>query len=282
LNVLPWTDRKGHVVPLKLAVFLVLFVPGLWIAFDWWQGNLAPKPVTEALHATGTWSTRILLLSLLITPLRAILHWPRVIDVRRMVGVGALAYLLIHFCLYIYDQKVDLWRVASEIVLRFYLTIGFVALLGLGILGLTSTDGWVRRLGAERWNRLHRIIYVLTVLSLIHAFLQAKVDVTEWVIMSGLFIALMVWRRLARTGWTGPLALVLLALGASLATALVEAGWYAGKTGVDALRVLAANLDPDLAWRPAQWVLILVLMVVPLRWVGQRRAQGRKWPIGSA
>ena len=194
-----------------------------------------------------------------------------------MLGVGALAYALVHFGLYMLDQKWNLWRIASEIVLRFYLTIGFVALLGLVALGVTSTDGMVRRLGGKRWNRLHSIVYALTVLSLFHAFLQSRIDVTEPVLMTGLFLALMGYRVLHRRGFRGPVAIVALAVGSALSTALIEAGWYAVKTGVDASRVLAANLAVDISIRPSLWVLIIVLALAPLRFVGQARA-----PAGRA
>ncbi len=268
----PWKDRKGRLSPLKLGVFLWLFIPGLWTAWLWSQGDLDPKPVTEALHMTGAWSVRILLLSLAISPLRAIVHWPRLMDVRRMVGVGALAYLVIHFGLYIYDQKLDMLRVASEIALRFYLTIGFVALVGIAALGVTSTDGWVQRMGGVNWSRLHRSIYWLMVLSLAHAFLQSKVDVSEPVLDAGLFLAMMGWRAMNARGLKGPLALAGLAIATAVTTALVEAAWYAGKTGVPWARVLAANLDPDMAVRPAQWVFIILLALIPLRLIGERRA----------
>lgn len=275
----PWTDRKGRLSPLKLAVFVWLFIPGLWTAWLWSQGDLDPKPVTEALHMTGAWAVRILLLSLAITPLQFIAHWPRLIDVRRMVGVGACVYLAIHFSLYIYDQKLDLLRVASEIALRFYLTIGFVALVGVTALGVTSTDGWVRRLGSARWNSLHRSIYWLTVLCLVHAFLQSKVDVSEWVLNAGLFLAMMGWRWMRARDLKGPLALAGLAVATSIATALIEAAWYAGKTGVPWARVLAANLDPDMALRPAHWVLLILLALAPLRIIGSWRAPAPRKPL---
>lgn len=268
----PWTDYKGQIVPLKLVTFVALFVPGFWIIWQWVQGDLAPKPVTEALHQTGTWTVHLLLMSLAITPLRTITHWTRLVDIRRMVGVAASIYLVIHFVLYIYDQKGDMLRVASEIALRIYLTIGFVALMGIFALGITSTDGWVRRLGSVKWNKLHRTIYGLTVLALIHAFLQSKVDVSDWVLLSGLFIAMMMWRFAKKRVELGFGALMVIAVVAALATACLEALWYWGKTGVMASRVLAANFDPDMALRPAQWVLILLALVLPLQAFGQWRA----------
>jgi sulfoxide reductase heme-binding subunit YedZ len=270
-DVAPWTDYQGRIAPLKLATFVALFGPGLSIIWQWVQGDLAPKPVTEALHQTGTWAVHLLLISLAITPIRTIAHWPRLVDIRRMVGVAACLYLGVHFALYILDQKGDMLRVMSEIALRFYLTIGFVALLGIVALGITSTDGWVRRLGAVRWNKLHRTIYWLTVLAFIHAFLQSKLDVSDWVMLSGLFFAMMMWRFAKARGQTGFLPLVVIALAATLATGLVEALWYWGKTGVMASRVLAANFDPDMAVRPAQWVLIYLLLVLPLQAFGRWR-----------
>jgi len=275
-KVAPWTDHKGRLVPLKLATFLALFGPAFWVLWQWSQDDLGPKPVTEALHQTGTWAVYLLLGSLAVTPLRAIVYWPRLIDIRRMVGVAACLYLIGHFALYIYDQKGDMLRVASEIVLRFYLTIGFIGLLGIVALGVTSTDGWVHRLGSMRWSKLHRTIYWLMLLAFIHAFLQSKIDVTNWVMLSGIFFAMMMWRFASRRGQDGYAVLVVIALLACLSTALIEALWYFGKTGVVASRVLAANFDSDLAWRPSQIVLLALLVCIPLRLIGQRRMADRR------
>jgi sulfoxide reductase heme-binding subunit YedZ len=273
----PWTDRKGKLEPLKLATFVALFGPGLWIVWQWVQGDLAPKPVTEALHQTGTWAVHFLLISLAITPVSTMFHWPRLFDLRRMIGVATSIYLGIHFALYILDQKGDMLRVASEIALRFYLTIGFVALIGLTALGITSTDGWVRRLGGKNWNKLHRTIYWLSVLALVHAFLQSKVDVSDWVMLSGLFIAMMMWRFAHRRKQDGFWPLLGIVAAATLATAAVEALWYWGKTGVAASRVFEANLDPDMAFRPAHWVLVTLLGILLLHQFGPWRApKGRK------
>lgn len=277
----PWTDYKGNLVPLKLVCFIALFLPGLWVSWQWYQGDLAPKPVTEAIHQIGSWTVRLILISLAVTPLRGIVHWPRLIDLRRMLGVSATVYVLIHLGLYILDQHGDMWRVVTEIALRFYLTIGFVALVGLVVLGVTSTDGMVRRLGAMRWNALHRTVYAITVLSLVHSFLQAKVDVTQPVLMTGFFLVLMGYRSLHKRGYRSPLALVGLAIVCGLATAGIEAAWYALATGVDARRVLAANLAVDVAIRPALWVAMAGLALAPLRLIGEKRAPARpRGPVG--
>jgi methionine sulfoxide reductase heme-binding subunit len=263
--VYPWQNRAGQLSPLKLTMFVALFLPGAWIIAQWWLGMLAPKPVTEAIHQSGDWAVRFVLITLAVTPLRRIANWPRLILVRRMLGLAALAYACVHLVLYVVDQKYDLAKVVSEIVLRIYLTIGFAALVALVALGATSTDAAIRRLGGPRWIRLHKAVYAIGVLALVHFFLQSKIDVTQAVLMSGFFVFLMGYRLMHHYGWRsepGPLAA--LAGAAALLTALIEAAWYGLATGVPALMVLAANLDFDIAIRPAWWVLAAGLAVVGL------------------
>lgn len=273
-----WTDRAGRFSPLKLAAFLCCIGPMLLLALMALTGDLGSKPLTYAIHDTGDWAVRFLLISLLVTPLRSLANLPKLIIVRRMLGVTALAYVLVHLALYVVEQRYDMFKVASEIVLRLYLTIGFVALLGLLALGLTSTDSMIQRLGSVRWNRLHGLVYGLTVLSLLHFFLQSKLDVTQPVLMTGLFLWLMGYRLMRRYGFgTGLIALLLLAIAAGLATALVEAAWYAARSGVMVLRVLAANLDISLSIRPAWWVLVAGLVMVALAFFrGRDRRSGAR------
>lgn len=262
----PWQDRQGRLSPLKLGTLLLLFVPALWLGWQAAYGQLGARPITEAIHNAGLWAVRILLLSLLVTPLRQMLRWPRLLLVRRMVGLGALAYAALHLLLYALDLKWDLAKVVSEIALRFYLTIGFVALLGLVALGITSTDGWVRRLGGRRWQGLHRTVYGIAALSLFHFALQSKIDVTEAVLMAGLFLWLMGYRLLAPKGSAPEIGrLLALAAGAALGTALLEAGWYAATTGVPPSAILQANLDVSFGLRPALWVGLAGLAAVLLR-----------------
>lgn len=259
----PWLDRAGRLSPLKLAVFIALLAPGVWIACALWFGLLGPKPVNAAIHETGDWAVRWLIVTLAVTPLRRIGSFPKLILVRRMLGLAALGYALVHLSLYVVDQSFDLGRVASEIALRFYLTIGFTALLGLIALGSTSTDAAVRRLGPA-WHRLHTIVYAIAVLALVHKALQSKIDVSDAVTWTGFFLFLMGYRALHRRGLADrPWSLPALALAAALATAAIEALWYAVATGVSALLVLQANLDP-MEIRPAWWVLGVGLAVAAL------------------
>ena len=272
--VFPWQNRGGRLSPLKLAVFLVLFVPGAWTAYGLLHGNLGPRPLTEAIHQLGLWAIRFLLISLAITPLLGVLRLPRLVLVRRMIGVAAFAYALAHLSLYAVDQGLDLRLVATEIVLRFYLAIGFAALLLLSALAATSTDGMIRRLGGTRWRRVHRLAYLIGLLALVHYFLQSKLAIAEPAAAAGFFLWLMGYRLLDRfvpEGRAPAGALLFLAILSALATALGEAFYYALGMGFDPRRVLAADLAWPFLARPC-WIVLLscLLFAVAAAW---RRAR---------
>lgn len=278
----PWTDRAGKFSPLKATVFAGTLVPALLLAYYAATGFpslaptgalLGPRPFTAAIHHTGDWAIRFLLLSLAVTPLRRIGQWPKLIVVRRMLGVAALSYALGHLVLYFFDQNWDLWRVAGEIALRIYLTIGFVTLLGLAVLGATSTDQAIRKLGSN-WNRLHKIVYGLAILAALHFFMQSKADVYQPALMAGFFMLLMFYRvaHWRAFSLTSPAVLVAIAIAAALATVAVEAAWYGLATGVPVDRVLAANLQFSYSIRPVWWVLATGLGVAGL---GYLRSLGK-------
>lgn len=263
--MLPWTDRAGRFSWLKLATFIGTLLPFLYLAWRWQVNDLGSKPITEAIHRSGDWSVRFLLLSLAVSPLRRIANWQRLILVRRMLGLAALGYLLLHFVLYNVDQHWNLAKVASEIVLRVYLTIGFVALLGMLALGLTSFDGAIRRLGSERWNRLHLLTYPIGILSVLHFAMQSKLDASEALLMSGFLLYLLLYRIMNRASLpTNAWTLLGLALGTSVLTAIMEASWYGLTRNIDPLLILPANFDFDIGVRPAWYVLGTALGLVVL------------------
>ena len=254
----PWLDYGGRVSPFKTFVFAALFVPALWVAAAYAMGWLGARPLNEAIHQIGLWTIRLLLIALAVTPLRQILQSPRLVLVRRMIGVAAFCYALAHLSLYAADQAFDLAKVASEIALRYYLTIGFATLLGLAVLAATSTDGMVRRLGARRWQRLHRIVYLLGALALVHYFLQSKLDEFEPLFIAGFFAWLMGYRAIAalRRDHRAPLwALALLGIASAAATAAGEAVYYWSMTGVSPALVLTANFSAAAGLRPA-WIVL--------------------------
>lgn len=277
----PWTDRAGRFSPLKAVVFVGIFIPAIMIMSSWETRLLGPRPITEAIRGTGDWTIRFLLLSLAITPLRRIGNWPKLIQLRRMLGLAALAYALTHLLLYITDQKWNLWHVGGEIALRLYLTIGFTALLGLVALGLTSTDAMIKRLG-RNWNRLHRIVYAIGVLGAIHFFMQTKADVYQATLISGLFILLMLYRLAHWRGFSvsSPGILAGIALVAGLGTAAAELAWYGLATGIPPLRVFLANFNFAFQIRPSWWVAVVGLGVAGLAfvrpWLGEKRPVRRE------
>jgi methionine sulfoxide reductase heme-binding subunit len=116
--IVPWRDRHGRFLPLKAVVLAAGFIPGLVLAFWWASGRLGGRPVTEVIHGTGDWAIRYILIALAITPAVRILHWPRLLLVRRIVGLTALAYVLAHLTLYAVDVNLRLGFVVSEIIHR--------------------------------------------------------------------------------------------------------------------------------------------------------------------
>jgi methionine sulfoxide reductase heme-binding subunit len=263
----PWLDYSGRVSPLKSVVFAALFVPAIWVAAAYPLDLLGPRPLNEAIHQIGLWGIRFLFIALAVTPARHMLQWPRVLLVRRMIGVAAFAYIAVHLSLYAVDQGLDLAKVASEIVLRFYLTIGFTAFLGLTALAITSTDGMTRRLGGKRWQQLHRLVYPIGVLAATHYFIQSKLNVYEPMVMIGLFAWLMGYRAIT---WTRrdrkvPLwCIPLLGIAASVLTALGETLYFYLKIGVSPALVLPTNLTLATGIRPGVVVLVCAATVTAM------------------
>jgi sulfoxide reductase heme-binding subunit YedZ len=273
----PWRDRGGRLSPLRTATLALLFAPAIWIAWQAWNQELGPEPLNAAMHATGRWALRFLLLTLAVTPFGRIFAWPRLFQLRRMIGLGALAWVALHLVLYAADQNWVLWRVALEIVSRFYLTIGFVALVGLAVLGWTSTDAWVKRLG-RRWKKLHRLVFPIAVLALLHAFIQSKSDTSSAVFLLGLALWLLGWRLLPARWQQSLLALLGLSAAATAAAMGLEYAWYALATKLPADRVFAANFDalqfdPDF-FSPRPAVLAAMVMLGTVLVVALRRLAG--------
>ncbi len=263
---MPWRDRDGAVSPLRCATLLALCLPAALTLQAWATGALGPEPLRVALKETGQNALYILLIALLVTPARQILRAPGLAALRRMVGVAAMVYGLAHLLLYAAHQGWDLSRVGTVIALRLYLSIGFVALLGLVVLGASSTDGAVRRLGGRGWRRLHRLAYPIAVLAVLHFILHARSNAGGPMLMAGCLIWLLAYRVVAPPGGA-PSAAVLgfLGVGAAMATAGLEFGWYALATGIDPWRVLAAHTNWQAAPRPAQGVLIGAVLAVAAR-----------------
>lgn len=252
----PWTDRKGDFSWLKASALMLALTPGLIIGYWYASGQLGALPTKTAMKLLGLWSIRFLIVSLALTPLQRALNWPRLALVRRMAGVTAASYAAIHFTLFVPYSGFDPSKIVSEIVLRPYLSIGFIALAGLLALAATSTDAMLARLGAA-WKKLHQWVYLIVPLGLLHYAMQEKLDVTMPFQLLGIYLLLMsarvlLWRKLPFT----PLSLAAIAIATALLMAGIEAAWYALSSGIDPMRLLAANLSLDNGLRPAVATLL--------------------------
>jgi sulfoxide reductase heme-binding subunit YedZ len=237
---------------------MLLVAPVLALIYFAATNQLGPRARTEAIHEVGLWSFRFLLASLFITPLRRIGRYAPLVDVRRMIGVASFLYIALHFALYIFDQAFDLPKVGSEIVLRYYLTIGFTGWVGLAALAATSNDFMIRQLGGIRWRHLHWLVYPITILAAIHYFMQSKLEVFEPTVMGGVFIWLMLYRVLH---WTFPrqgefplwaIAASWIAVGAFVFLAEAVGFWLAFGAPID--RVLAMDFSFRAGIRPGWYV----------------------------
>jgi sulfoxide reductase heme-binding subunit YedZ len=180
------------------AAYMVLGVLVALGKLDSGGMDLGADPVKRLIHACGITALNLLLVTLAVTPVRAITGWRNLVRLRRMLGLFAFFYALSHFIVYFWlDQVLDVGAVLDDIVKRPYITIGMLALLLLLPLAVTSTNGMMRRLG-RRWTTLHRLVYVITGLGLWHFWWQVKADIREPLLYVGIFTALMAWRLKAR------------------------------------------------------------------------------------
>lgn len=163
----------------KPAVLLLLLVPLGWLVADIVLDRLGANPIETVLHRTGDWALRLLLLTLAVTPLRRVTgaSWP--LRYRRMLGLVAFAYAVLHAATWLLLDRGLLWdEVVADVLKRPYVTVGFAALMLLVPLAVTSTQGMMRRLGRQ-WQRLHRLVYLAAALAVLHYLWLAKVERPE-------------------------------------------------------------------------------------------------------
>ena len=180
----------------KPLVFIASLVPFLWLlarGFGLFGESLGADPVKTTLHVLGKTGLNLLLITLLVTPVRQLGGFTHVVRIRRMLGLFAFFYVLLHFLLYISYQGFDFGEIVKDVVKRPYITIGFIALLMLIPLAITSTNKMMRRLG-RRWQSLHRLVYVVAILGVWHFYWQVKKDVREPLIYAGILAVLLGYR----------------------------------------------------------------------------------------
>jgi methionine sulfoxide reductase heme-binding subunit len=179
----------------KVVVFALCLVPLALLILRAVQGNLTANPIEYITHRTGDWTLRFLVITLTITPLRKMLHTPQLIRFRRMLGLFAFFYGFLHFSTWIGLDKFFAWSdMWADVIKRPYITVGFTGFVLMIPLAITSTAGWIRRLGGKRWQWLHRLIYVSAVLGVIHYKWLVKSDVRKPLFYMSLVGVLLLWR----------------------------------------------------------------------------------------
>jgi methionine sulfoxide reductase heme-binding subunit len=162
---------------LKPVVFLACLVPFGQLLYNGYQGDLGANPIETITHFTGSWALIILLASLSITPLRRLTGWTELIKFRRMLGLFAFFYVLLHFSTFlVLDHFFDFDRIAKDILKRPYVTVGFAGFILMIPLAITSTAKMIRRLG-KRWQQLHRLVYLVGIAGVIHFYWLVKSDI---------------------------------------------------------------------------------------------------------
>jgi sulfoxide reductase heme-binding subunit YedZ len=183
----------------KVLVFLLGLTPFFWLLWRAYNHRLTANPTEFITHFTGDWTLRLIVITLCVTPARKILKQPELIRYRRMIGLFAFFYASLHFLTYLVVDKYFDWNeILVDIGKRTYITVGFTALVILTALAVTSTTGWIRRLGGKRWQRLHKLIYVAVIAGVIHYYWSVKSDVRD-PILYGFFAAILLGYRV----WAG-------------------------------------------------------------------------------
>jgi len=184
---------------IKATLFVVCLIPAVWLVARFFMDDLGANPIETITHATGDWTLRFLLITLAVTPLRRLTGWHWLIRLRRMLGLYAFFYVMLHFLTYmVLDQFFDGWAIVLDVIKRPYITVGFAAFVLLIPLALTSTNKMVKRLGGKRWQALHRSVYAIALLGVVHYWWLVKADLTEPIIYALVLAVLLgfrVWWR---------------------------------------------------------------------------------------
>lgn len=182
----------------KVLVFALSLVPLAYLGWRAWSQDLTANPIEYITHFTGDWTIRFLVLTLAITPLRKMLSLPDLIRFRRMMGLFAFFYGFLHFSTYVgVDKFFDFHEIWGDIAKRPYITVGFTAFVLMIPLAITSTTGWIRRLGGKRWQWLHRLVYASAIAGVVHYYWLVKSDIRQPLLYGSLVALLLGFRAVA-------------------------------------------------------------------------------------
>jgi len=239
----PWQDRQRRFSWLKASAFLLVLLPGIRLTYQTATGEfgLLAMAYGGLTYWSGVWATVVLLMALAVTPIIVVFRWPALIDVRRIIGVMALIYTIAHIILFFGLRSWNFERIGIETVTRLTIFVATLSTIGLVILGATSLDAAIQRMGVKGWQRLHNTNYIISALALLHVVL-ARGTYAEQYLLCGLFVWLMLWRVLDRYRLGSDIkALIALAVFCCLFTAFLEAGFMWGRRGYDVIGTLRIN-----------------------------------------
>ena len=178
----------------KAIVFAVALLPFLWLVFRFLTDRLSVNPIEDITLTTGIWALRFLVISLAITPVRRITGWNRLVQYRRMLGLFAFFYAALHVATYVVLDLFFAWDlILADVLKRPFITAGMVAFVAMVPLALTSTRGWIRRLG-RRWQLLHRLVYVSAIAAAVHYLWKVKVVIGSPVYYAAIVAGLLLFR----------------------------------------------------------------------------------------
>jgi sulfoxide reductase heme-binding subunit YedZ len=183
-----WQPSKSALLTIRLGVFVLCLVPGIYLAWGTWRDALGANPIEAITHATGEWTLRLLLVGLAITPLRCLTGLDWLVRLRRMLGLYAFFYGGLHLVTYVWlDQFFDWSGILHDIAKRPFITVGFAAIVVMLLLAATSFNAAMRALGGKRWQALHRLVYAAAICGVLHYWWLVKRDLT-WPIFYALIL----------------------------------------------------------------------------------------------
>lgn len=184
---------------LKIALFMVCLMPLARLGWGLWNEQLGANPIEFVTRSLGTWTLNLLLVTLTISPLRKLTSWHWLLRLRRMLGLFAFCYVVLHLATYLWlDQFFDWPAILKDILKRPFITVGMSAFVLLVPLAATSNQAMIRRLGGRRWRQLHRSIYAVAIFGVVHYWWLVKQDVTLPALYAALLAVLLGMRALWR------------------------------------------------------------------------------------
>ena len=190
----------------KVLLFLLCLAPLFRLAWRVWNQDVTANPTEFIQHFTGDWAIRLVVATLAVTPLRKLLGVPTLIRFRRMIGLFAFFYACLHVLTYLWlDKLFDFPAMLKDVGRRPFITAGFAAFVCLVPLAVTSTAGWIRRLGGKRWQRLHSLVYVTAIAAVAHYYWLVKSDIRQPMLYGTLVALLLAWRVVSRAIRNGAL-----------------------------------------------------------------------------